>query len=78
MMMQQSLMYHNKLKDNLKISNSEREFLDKFHLFINNENIIDIAGLLDKAQYHIERNANPQFTFMDLSFQLRRLLRESN
>jgi len=74
-MIRQGFLIHNQLGEKIRISKSELEFLKKFSPFINNENIQEIAVQLEKAQYHIERNANPQFTFMDLSLKINRLLK---
>jgi DNA polymerase-3 subunit delta' len=50
-----------------RLNAEEHEFLKKFGLFINYTNIPDFFTELEKAQYHIERNANPNILFMDLS-----------
>ena len=46
----------------------------KFTRFIHSSNIGEIAGLLDKAHYAVERNANPKILLLDLSFKMHRLL----
>ena len=48
--------------------------LENFAVFIHNGNILGITEELDKALYHIERNANPKILFLDLSIKLTRLL----
>jgi DNA polymerase III subunit delta' len=50
-----------------RLNEDEKEFVKKFGPFINYVNIPDFATELEKAQYHIERNANPNILFMDLS-----------
>lgn len=50
-----------------RLNPEEKEFLVKFGLLINHVNIPEFAEELEKAQYHIERNANPGILFMDLS-----------
>jgi DNA polymerase III subunit delta' len=56
------------------LNREERDFLVKFGLFINHTNIISFAEELGKAQFHIERNANPNILFMDLSMTITILL----
>lgn len=75
-MLRNSLMLNHQLEKAVVISADEKNFLQKFRRQINNGNILELADLLDKAQYHIERNANPQFTFMDLSLRIKRLLKD--
>jgi len=52
----------------------EKDFLDKFSSFINYTNIASFTEEFEKAQYHIERNANPTILFMDLSMTITILL----
>ncbi len=59
-----------------RMNEEEFEFLKKFALVINEKNLVRIAEEIDKAQYHIERNAYPNITFMDLSLTLTKLLRQ--
>jgi DNA polymerase III subunit delta' len=56
------------------LNQEEQEFLLKFSRFITHENIISFSEELEKAQYHIERNANPNILFMDLSMTITILL----
>lgn len=71
-----SLLLNMQAADLLAVSESEMTFLKKFHPFINERNIITINKEFNKALYQIERNLNAKIVFMDLSFQLMRLLRE--
>ena len=50
-----------------KLNQEEQEFLVNFGRFINHTNIIQYNEELEKAQLHIERNANPNILFMDIS-----------
>lgn len=59
-----------------KNEGEELIFVQKFSQFINEENIYDITEELNKALFHIERNANPKILFMDLSFKINRLLKQ--
>lgn len=56
------------------LNRDEKEFMIKFSRFINYSNITSFTMELEKAQYHIERNANPNILFMDLSMTITNLL----
>ncbi len=56
------------------LNQEEKDFLVKFGKFINHTNILSFSEELEKAQYHIERNANPNILFMDLSMTITILL----
>jgi DNA polymerase-3 subunit delta' len=53
-----------------RLNQEEKEFLVKFGKFINYTNILSFTEELEKAQYHIDRNANPGILFMDLSMSI--------
>jgi DNA polymerase-3 subunit delta' len=57
-----------------RLNREEEDFLAKFGRFITHENIISLTEELEKAQSHIERNANPGILFMDLSMTITVLL----
>lgn len=59
-----------------RMSKKEEAFLEKFSAFVHSENIGELSEMMEKAHYHIERNANPNLTFMDLSLRLYSLLRQ--
>lgn len=50
--------------------------LHKFAPFIHGANIVSIIEDLEKSNYHLERNGNPQMVFSALSFSLTRLLHQ--
>ena len=56
-------------------SESERNFLEKFKPFINNQNISEINSIMNEAYFHMERNANPKILMLDVSIKLYKLLR---
>jgi DNA polymerase-3 subunit delta' len=56
------------------LNQEEKDFLAKFGKFINHTNILVFSEELEKAQYHIERNANASILFMDLSMTITILL----
>lgn len=64
--------YHN--PQLARLNREEKEFLIKFGRFINHSNIVLLTTELEKAQVHIDRNANPNILFMDLSMSITNLL----
>ena len=58
------------------LTDEEADFSQKFSPFINQQNIFQIADELNKAHYHIERNANNKIVFLDLSLKLIKLLKK--
>jgi DNA polymerase-3 subunit delta' len=56
------------------LNDEEKDFLSRFGKFINHSNIVTFTEELEKAQYHIDRNANPTILFMDLSMTVTVLL----
>lgn len=57
-----------------RLNREEQDFLVRFHRFINHTNLPEMTDQLEKAQGHIERNANPSILFMDLSMTMTILL----
>jgi DNA polymerase-3 subunit delta' len=57
-----------------RLNQEEMDFLIKFGKFINHTNIPAFTDELEKAQVHIDRNANPSILFMDLSMTITVLL----
>jgi DNA polymerase III subunit delta' len=57
-----------------RLYGKELESYRKFAPFINRYNAEDLAEELNKAHYHLERNANAKILFMDLSFKIHSLL----
>jgi len=57
-----------------RLNREEKDFMAKFGRFINYTNIISFTEELEKAQFHIDRNANPGILFMDLSMTITILL----
>lgn len=48
----------------------EERFASRFSPFINEGNVFQVSGLLEEAQGHIERNANPRMVFFDMALRL--------
>ena len=70
----ESLMMNYASIDLTKLQGDELDFVKKFSPFINAANGERITESLNKAHYHIERNANPKILFFDLSFKINELL----
>lgn len=58
----------------VKLSADEQDFVKKFAPFIHARNIERFIEELNKAYYHMERNANAKILFMDLAFKFNELL----
>lgn len=53
----------------------EKEFVEKFSSAVSAAKLEAIINELEKAHYHIERNANPKILFLDVSLQLTKILK---
>jgi DNA polymerase-3 subunit delta' len=58
-----------------RLNKDEQDFMVNFGRFINYSNVLQFSEELEKAQYHIDRNANPGILFMDMSLTFVELLR---
>jgi DNA polymerase-3 subunit delta' len=58
----------------VKLGADEQDFVRKFAPFIHAGNIERFMEELNKAYYHMERNANARILFMDLAFKFNELL----
>ncbi len=58
----------------VKLGADEQDFVKKFAPFIHANNVERFTEELNKAYYHMERNANPKILFMDLAFKFNELL----
>ena len=58
----------------VKLSGDEQEFVKKFSPFIHGANIERFIEELNKAHFHMERNASAKILFMDLAFKFNELL----
>ena len=63
--------------ENLKVSETELNFIEKFSPFVNGNNIREFMKSLDEAYYQLDRNANPKILFTLLCFQSMRLLHKA-
>lgn len=69
------MLLHYRIPQLARLNQEEQDFLAKFQPFITHANIHRIIRVLEEAQYHIERNANPGILFMDVSLHLHTLLK---
>ncbi|MCF8228348.1 MAG: DNA polymerase III subunit delta [Bacteroidales bacterium] len=72
--LRKSILINYKLKELARIDDMEKDFMQKFHPFMNPQNGHEIGKEINDAIFHIERNANPSLVFMDLSLKLSALM----
>lgn len=60
------LMYNYGNRDLVRLSGSEKSFLEKFAPFVNQKNYERLIEEFNSNYYYIERNANPKILFLDL------------
>jgi len=69
-MLRQIILMQQGLRDLVFLQQEELIFVEKFSGIYQFEQLEEAIGLLEKAHYAIERNANPKILFLDLSLQL--------
>jgi DNA polymerase-3 subunit delta' len=69
-----SIMYNYGEKDLVRLSGSEKQFLEKFAPFVNQKNYEKLVEEFNSNYYYIERNANPKILFMDLILKTNELI----
>ena len=72
--MRESLMISYADTSLVKLGIEEEEFVKKFSPFIHANNVERFIEELNKAYFHMERNANTKILFMDLAFKFNELL----
>lgn len=70
------LMYRMNPEGSHTMMQQQMEFVQKFSKFISPDNMEGLLTELDKAHYHIERNAHPKILFTDLSYSISTLLQQ--
>lgn len=58
----------------MKLTEEESDFVSNFSKVLTAQRIPSFAEELNKAVFHIERNANPKVLFMDMSFKLHQIM----
>lgn len=74
-MVRENLIMNRNLENMTRFTTDEGDFAKKFSRFIHPQNSGLIAEELDKAYYHISRNASAKIVFMDTIIKLARCLR---
>lgn len=79
-MIRESMLLNNESNDLVRLNKSEADFIvgvgaKRFYPFIKPKNVFTITEELEKSIYHIERNANPNILFFDLSLKIGRYLK---
>ena len=69
-----ALMYNYGERNLVRLGESEKQFLEKFAPFINQNNYEKLIDEFNTNYYYIERNANPKLLFMDLFLKTNELL----
>ena len=59
-----------------RLTDAELKFVQNFSKVLSQIHIEKLSSLLGDAQFHIERNANPKITFLNLSIQIARTFRQ--
>ena len=76
--MRACVLYNNGVYERLIANTSDKDFISKFSRFINRNNMYNFAREFNDAIFHIERNANPKITLLNLSLQVEKLFRISD
>jgi DNA polymerase-3 subunit delta' len=72
----ESLLNRAQLAELMRTSDEDREFIVKFsNSVLNDDKLTKIYTALNEAHYHIERNANPKILFLDLGFNLAKIIK---
>jgi DNA polymerase-3 subunit delta' len=74
-LMRESMLFLAETPGLIHLPEKELEFISKFSQILNLAKAEAIAEELEKAHYHIERNANPKILFLDVSLKLVRILK---
>ncbi len=77
-MFRQSFIGHYSGESLLSLSKEQKQFLSKFSSFIHHKNITEFHQEINKAYYHLERNANAKVLFLDVSLKIYSLLKRSS
>lgn len=77
-LLRECLLWNANSKELVKVNSQELEFVERFSQFVPFGIIAPILEEMEKAIYHIERNANPKIVFLDLSLQIVILLKQQS
>jgi DNA polymerase III subunit delta' len=62
--------------DNIKTSEEQKKFIQNFMPYVHERNISHLHKIMSEAHYNIDRNANAKILFLDLSFDLFKLIKK--
>jgi DNA polymerase-3 subunit delta' len=72
----ESLLNRAQLTELMRTGDEDREFIVKFsNAVLNDDKLTKIYTALNEAHYHIERNANAKILFLDLGFNLAKIIK---
>jgi DNA polymerase-3 subunit delta' len=75
MLFRESILQNYSVNQLSRIIGKEADFKSKFAPFVHHNNVAALTEELEKASYHIERNANAKIVFLDLSLKVVKLLK---
>lgn len=73
-MLEELFLLREGLKEERRIKPDDWDFAEKFSAYINEDTFLKIYDAINKAHYHIERNAGSKIVFFQLSLQLNRFI----
>ncbi len=74
-LIRESLLLQANAPELVKLSADEMQFVQKFGSAVGSVKLNAIADALEKACFHVERNANPKILFLDVSLHFVKILR---
>jgi DNA polymerase-3 subunit delta' len=74
-LMRECMLFMANASELIHLPEKELEFISKFSQILNLAKAEAISNELEKAQFHIERNANPKLLFLDVSLKLVKILK---
>jgi DNA polymerase-3 subunit delta' len=75
-MFRQAIIGHYSSNTLTLLDEDQEKFLNKFSPFITHLNIVGLNETINKAYYHLERNANPKVLLLDVSLKFYALLKK--
>lgn len=74
-MLRETILWQNQAKEIMRLPDEALKFVEGFAKTMQLEKVDYIAQLFNEAIYHIERNANPKLTFLDISLKIAQIIR---
>ena len=75
-LVRESLLLNYEMEGHVRLTEEEKKFMTNFSPYVNPGNIFLLQEEINRAIYHIERNAQSNILFTDLSLKTGRLLRQ--